>query len=217
MRIIQISGMGRVGKTTVAHAIAKIVFEMGYTPVIIPFAKGIKDEAASRGIDKDKTPDQYREFCQEIGAKKREEDPEYWVTQAFNEIENHMVREIKDKAAGKNYWERVIIQDDVRYMNELAFGRDLAATQLFICANGRKLREHDAEWRNHESEVLANILEKDFTSKRNEHMDLFDVVIDNGNSLEDLNTIIKEDIEEWLELGSLELESIDEIPEDYNP
>ena len=54
MRIIQISGKGRVGKTTLAHLIAKYSFELGYIPVILPFADAIKQQAAALGITKEK-------------------------------------------------------------------------------------------------------------------------------------------------------------------
>ena len=37
MRIVQISGKGRVGKTTLANLIAKYSFNLGYIPVILPF------------------------------------------------------------------------------------------------------------------------------------------------------------------------------------
>jgi molybdopterin-guanine dinucleotide biosynthesis protein len=211
MRIIQISGRGRVGKTTLAHLIAQESFKKGFIPVVLPFAKAIKDTAASMGFTKEVDSSQYRKFCQELGASKRAENEDYWVTQTFAQIQDYMVKELDNKKQNKTHWEYVIIQDDVRYMNELALGRDLVATQLFLDADSRKLEENNAEWRNHESEILANKTEESLSQTKSDYIDLFDFVISNGSSLNDLQQIVKEDIKDWLELGFLELE---EVPDD---
>ena len=68
MRIIQISGKGRVGKTTLAHLIAKYSLDLGFNPVILPFADAIKKMAEANGITKEADSTQYREFCQKLGA-----------------------------------------------------------------------------------------------------------------------------------------------------
>ena len=210
MRIIQISGKGRVGKSTLANFIAKYSFNLGYIPVILPFAQAIKDLAQQQGLTKESDSSKYREFCQELGASKRQEDEDYWVTRTFEKIQEYMVKEIDNKQDGKTHWEYVIIQDDVRYMNELALGRDLVATQIFLDSSNRKLEEKDADWRTHESETLANVVEESLGNINSEYEDLFDVIIDNGGSLGDLDTEARMNLPEWLEMGYLELEGYDE-------
>jgi dephospho-CoA kinase len=219
MRIIQISGKGRVGKTTLAHLIAKHAFDLGYIPVMLPFADGIKKMAAAQGITKEGDSSAYRDFCQNIGANKRAEDPDYWVTKAYETIQEYMIKEIDNKVAKKANYEYVIIQDDVRYMNELAFGRELVATQIFLSQGIRKLDEHNAEWRNHESEAMSNQIEKDMLIpvKQADAEEAFDIIINNDGDLEDLEHIVKQALEYWLDLGYLELEEYNEDADNSNP
>jgi len=219
MRIIQISGKGRVGKTTLAHLIAKHAFNLGYIPVMLPFADGIKKLAAAQGITKEGDSSAYRDFCQNIGASKRAEDPDYWVTKAYETIQEYMIKEIDNKTAKKTNYEYVIIQDDVRYMNELAFGRELVATQIFLSQGTRKLNEHNAEWRSHESEAMSNQIEKDILipAKQEDAEEAFDIIINNDGDLEDLEHIVKQALEYWLDLGYLELEEYNEDADNSNP
>jgi len=208
MRIIQISGKGRVGKTTLAHLIAKYSFELGYIPVILPFADAIKQQAAALGITKEKDSSAYREFCQQLGANRRSEDPDYWVVRSYESIQEYMIKELDNKKEGKTNFEYVIIQDDVRYMNELAFGRDIVATQIFLSQGIRKLEEENADWRDHESETLANDIEHSYKKAniQGKYDDLFDVVVTNDGELDDLDYLVKQAIEYWLDIGYLELE-----------
>lgn len=219
MRIIQISGKGRVGKTTLAHLIAKHAFDLGYIPVMLPFADGIKKLAAAQGITKEGDSSAYRDFCQNIGASKRAEDPDYWVTKAYETIQEYMIKEIDNKIAKKTNYEYVIIQDDVRYMNELAFGRELVATQIFLSQGTRKLNEHNAEWRNHESEAMSNQIEKDILipAKQEDAEETFDIIINNDGDLEELEHIVKQALKYWLDLGYLELEEYNEDADNSNP
>lgn len=210
MRIFQISGKGRVGKTTLAELIAKHVFELGYNPVLLPFADAIKKAAEAQGLSKDKDSTKYRDFCQELGASKRAEDPDYWVVKAFETIQEYMVKEIDNKKANKKHYEYVIIQDDARYMNELALGRDLAATQIFLSEGLRTLPEAKAAWREHESEVLSNMTELGLNSENSDYTELFDIVVINDDSTKDLEKIVKESIHYWLDLGRLELDDYDD-------
>jgi len=207
MRIIQISGKGRVGKSTLADLIGKYAFEMGYHVAMVPFAKAIKDQAKNIGITKESDSSAYREFCQKLGADKRAEDADYWVARTYETIQEYMVKEIDNKKTGKACWQYVIIQDDVRYMNELAFGRDLAALQIFVSSGGRELEEETAEWRTHESEILGNAVEAD---QKLEYAELFDLVINNNGSVQDMEDIVKTDLESWLSTGFLELEEYDD-------
>jgi hypothetical protein len=219
MRIIQISGKGRVGKTTLAHLIAKHAFDLGYIPVMLPFADGIKKLATAQGITKEGDSSAYRDFCQNIGASKRAEDPDYWVTKAYETIQEYMIKEIDNKIAKKSNYEYVIIQDDVRYMNELAFGRELVATQIFLSQGTRKLNEHNAEWRSHESEAMSNQIEKDMLipAKQEDAEEAFDIIINNDGDLEELEHIVKQALKYWLDLGYLELEEYNEDADNSNP
>jgi len=218
MRIIQISGKGRVGKTTLAHLIAKYSFELGYIPVILPFADAIKKQAAALGITKEKNSSAYREFCQQLGANRRSEDPDYWVVRSYESIQEYMIKELDNKKDGKTNFEYVIIQDDVRYMNELAFGRDMVATQIFLSQGIRKLEEEDADWRDHESEFLANDIEHSYkkTNTQGKYDDLFDVIITNDDELDDLDYLVKQAIEYWLDIGYLELEEYNDDADNSN-
>lgn len=207
MRIFQISGRGRVGKSTLANFIAKHSFERGYIPVILPFAQAIKKAAEAEGITKESDSSRYREFCQNLGATKRQQDPDYWVTRTYEAIQEYMLKEIENKQENKKHYEYIIIQDDVRYMNELALGRELVATQIFLDSGHRELEENNAEWRKHESELLGNSVEFATTD---EYDELFDIVISNGDSLGDLETEVKLGLDSWLELGYMELEDVDD-------
>jgi hypothetical protein len=214
MRIIQISGKGRVGKTTVAKILEALSYESGYIPVMLPFAKSLKEEAENAGFPKETNPDEYRKFCQELGAAKRKEDPEYWINKTFERIQELMVKEVDNKLEKKPYWEYVIIQDDVRYMNEIALGRELAATQLFIDSGGRTLPENDAEWRQHESEELANKVEDSFGLPNSQYEDIFDFIVVNNETKAELKADIVEMFDSIIDLGKLEIEEIGELDSD---
>ena len=216
MRIIQISGKGRVGKTTLAKLIAKHCIDLGYIPAMVPFAQAIKDAALAEGFTKEANSEQYRKFCQDMGADKRKADEDYWVTKTYNTIQEYMVKEINNKVENKTNFEYVLIQDDVRFMNEIAFGRELSATQIFLHSAGRILPEHFATWRSHESEVLGNSIELSVNNyKQSEFDSLFDVVINNNGTEVQLEKMVKTCLTEWLSYGYIELEEYTGLDEDY--
>jgi hypothetical protein len=206
MRLIQISGVGRVGKTTLAHMVCKEAFELGYRPVIIPFADAIKKAAAKKGLTKESNSEEYRKFCQKTGASKRKKNPDHWVDETEKAILEYMEKEVNNKRELLTNWEYVIVQDDVRYMNELAFGRKLAAIQLFVYAGDRQIPEHNAEWRTHESETLANQVSAFMGMANSEYDDLYDAVLYNSGTLEDLKEMVKTNIQDWLSSSWIELE-----------
>ena len=182
MQIITLSGKARVGKTWLAREIAKYSFEHGQIPVLLSFASGIKNEANNRGLLKEDNPKEYREFCQTFGTKKRNEDRDYWVKIFRDEINHHRELEAGAIEINKTHWERVIIVDDVRFMNEIAFGRELGATQIFISSGRRTLIDSDAEWRRDESEMLSNCVEE---NEKN-YEDLFEYYLVNEGTKEEL-------------------------------
>lgn len=189
--------------------ICEAVFKLGYRPVIVPFAQAIKMDAAEKGITKEADSHKYRKYCQKIGAEKREKNPDHWVLKTSEIIYDYMLKEVDNKKLHTN-WEYVIVQDDVRYMNELGFGRNLAAIQLFIHAGDRVVQEADAEWRKHESETLANQVVAFMGSPNSEYDELFDAVIENSGTLEDLEEMINENIKDWLDSAWIELEEIED-------
>jgi hypothetical protein len=159
MQIITLSGKARVGKTWLAKEIAEYSFEQGQIPVLLSLADGIKDEAQKLGLTKEEQPKEYREFCQTFGIEKRNQDRDYWVKVLKDKINHHRSLEVRAMEGNKTHWERVIIVDDVRFMNEVAFGREVGAIQIFISSGRRTLVDSDADWREHESEMLANSVE----------------------------------------------------------
>ena len=86
MKFIQICGAGRAGKSTTANMIYELAYENNYIPVVLPFAKALKAEAASKGFKKSVDPEGYRSYCQKWGAGRREEDQDYWVKKVHEEV-----------------------------------------------------------------------------------------------------------------------------------
>jgi hypothetical protein len=156
MELIIISGPAQVGKTTLAGLLAKEAFELGLVPKLISFADPLKREAEGRGYSKTDNPVEYREYCQEIGALKRELDPSYWVKRFEKELKNVIREEREELNKGNPYWERCIIVDDCRYENEVGLGLKYNAVMVFLNPGDRELPEKDAPWRDHHSEELAN-------------------------------------------------------------
>lgn len=188
-----LSGKARVGKTWLAQEIANYAFEQGQIPVLLSLADGIKDAALERNLTKEDNPKEYREFCQEFGVRKRNEDRDYWVNVLRSKINEHRYLEAKAIEEDKKYWERVIIIDDVRFMNEVAFGRELNATQIFLSSGRRTLIDSDADWRSHESEALANSVEaneKDFE-------EVFQYYVTNEGTQEELLDSLDHWIPKW--------------------
>lgn len=202
MQIILICGKGRVGKTTVARLLAKKVFESGQIPQMISFAAPLKEDAELKGYKKEDNPKKYREYCQQIGEGQREIDPDFWI-KLFNErVEISRNDEEKAISCKEKYWERVIICDDCRYLNELAYGRLNEATLLFVTSDNRELIEEDAEWRMHKSEEMATSL----NTGKDALLKIFTDVIPNEGSEKDLEKLINANYKIW---SGLEVECLD--------
>jgi len=183
MILIVLGGKARARKTTVANIMKIVAEELGMKPVILPFAKAIKEEAEKLGLFKDKTPKEYREFCQKLGEEKRNENVDYWVEKHKQSIKKMLEQEHKDlDNSDKRFKERVIIVDDCRYMNEVAYARSIGAKTIFISHKDRMIEELDADWRKHTSEELGNKIE----SNDKDYNDIFDWCIDNSGSIEEL-------------------------------
>lgn len=199
MLIIMIGGQARVGKTTLAKWLSEYAYNEGYTPVILPFAQALKDEAEKRGYSKDKNPEEYRAFCQILGSEARSEDPDFWVKKFKEKIKFMYEQEQKALTEDPDTWhEKVIIVDDCRYMNEVATARDLKALTVFVSAGDRELPEAKAEWRTHESEAMANALEQNDKN----YTEVFDYVVRNAFSERQYKNKVTEKFEEWFHILS---------------
>lgn len=179
MIVVFFAGKARVGKTTAANHLAKFAKKNDMNPVIVPFAKAIKDAAVAAGLSKDADPKAYRDYCQKIGAQRRAEDQDYWVKAFASTLMDLQLKDMEKMNDPEAFWkETVVIVDDCRYLNEINFGRTIGATVMFVSAGDRKLEDHEAEWRNHESEEVAN--KNDSGDK--DYKDMFQWWINNDSS-----------------------------------
>jgi hypothetical protein len=192
-----LGGPARVGKTTLAKWLSEYAYNNGYTPILLPFAQALKDEAKEKGYTKEKNAEEYRLFCQTLGSSMREQDEDYWVKKFRDKVKFIYEQEQKALKTDPTTWhEKVIIVDDCRYMNEIACARDLRALTVFISASGRELEDHDAEWRQHESEELANKIE----AGDKDYNEVFHYVIKNEGTLEEYKTKCTNRFEEWFHI-----------------
>ncbi len=177
MKIIGIAGLALAGKSTAAAAIATAVFERGYHPVMERFAGPLKDASDTVGFKKGGDTDaMYRQFCQFVGTMARTKSAYWWVN-LLNLRAEYVAQ--ADAAALDDYaakWsERVLIIDDLRYANEVAWVRENGGRTIFVSAMGR-LTDLDAEYRRHSSEDMAKAYENGQLED-----DLFDFSISNND------------------------------------
>lgn len=198
MMVIMLAGQARVGKTTLAKWLSEYLYHKGYYPVILPFAGMLKEEVAAMGLTKENNPIEYREMCQKIGSSKRAEDPDYWVNK-FREraakIKDEDIIRLEDSP--KTWAEKVVLVDDCRYLNEIALGNELNALKIFISKGKRELEDAQADWRQHESEEMANRYEdgdKDIQS-------MFHYRIVNEGTEVDYKKKVSALFDEWIELA----------------
>lgn len=187
-----------MGKTTLANWLAEYLYHKGYYPVMLPFAGMLKDEVKSMGYTKETHPKEYRELCQKLGSEKRAEDPDYWVNKFRDRLMEIKTDDVDRLEANPKGWsEKVVLVDDCRYMNEVALGRELRALQIFVSRGKRELEDQHGEWRNHESEAMANHIEagdKDYT-------DIFHYRIINDGSLTTYKNKAAELFDEWITIA----------------
>lgn len=196
MIIVLVGGRARVGKTTLANVVAEYCINNNLTPRMVPFAYGIKKAAEQKGLTKDSNPTEYRDFCQTLGESMRVKDPDYWVNEWKKKVAEIEKEEQLDMSTNDSYKERVIIVDDCRYMNEVAIGRKLGATCIFIKQGKRIIEDDKASWRDHPSEELANKVE----ARDKNYSDIFNIVIPNDSTLEVFKKHIIKNIPAWLNL-----------------
>jgi len=187
MQIVFIAGQAGLGKTTVAKMIAEKAFGLGLKPVLESFAKPIKDAAADKGFTKEEFPDKYRRFCQRLGALKRSQNEDYWVDRMRRRLVEVKQEEDADISSGVKYWERVVIIDDCRYLNEIKLGTEENAFLMFL-SRGRKAVKAGA-WRNHESERLAKEIDN---NKLSPFREMFSYILDNDIPFSELEAHVQE-------------------------
>ena len=193
MQLIIIAGQARVGKTTLANIMGPKIFDLDFIPKYMCFAGPLKELAESKGMSKEASPEVYREFCQRIGAEEREKNPDYWVQRFEAQLLEIIAQEDRDREAGKTYWERCVIVDDCRYPNEVQLGLKYSAKFIFLSPGNRALEDPDAEWRNHHSEDMAKTID----SGPSKFRQVFDYVIKNQGSIEDLEEKVEPMIPLW--------------------
>jgi len=199
MITIILAGQARVGKTTAANTIATVAPGAGLNPVILPFAKAIKDAALAAGLTKEANPNEYRAFCQNEGGGRRAIEPDYWVDKF---LESWKELETAEKAmldSDSLYSETIVIVDDCRYPNELAAAKKIGAITVFISRDGRVLEDSNGEWRKHESEDMANNKENNDPA----YKDLTCWLVRNGTSESIFTEKIKYRCQTWLEIDVL--------------
>jgi len=189
-----LGGRARVGKTTIAKMIAEFAYHLGFKPIFLPFAGPIKEEAKEKGYSKDKNSIEYRDYCQKMGAALRADDSDYWVNKWASQVQEIIKLEAEDIERGEKYWERVILVDDCRYLNEVAKGRDYDSIQIFISNGEREIDDQEADWRFHESEKMANNIE----AKDPNYKGIFSTILLNDGNLDDLKSVIEIYSEVWL-------------------
>jgi len=189
-----LGGRARVGKTTIAKMIAEFAYHLGFKPIFLPFAGPIKEEAKEKGYSKDKNSIEYRDYCQKMGAALRADDSDYWVNKWASQVQEVIKLEAEDIERGEKYWERVILVDDCRYLNEVAKGRDYDSIQIFISNGEREIDDQEADWRFHESERMANNIE----AKDPNYKGIFSTILLNDGNLDDLKSVIEIYSEVWL-------------------
>lgn len=198
MITIFFAGQARVGKTTAAEIVAKYAKKNDLKPVLLSFAKSIKDEAAAAGLTKESHPVEYRAFCQSIGETKRKQDPDYWIKKFKEQWLELYDKDNKAAQCMDKLWkETVVIVDDCRYLNELNLSKQIGAKTVFISKGTRDLAEAKAEWRQHESEDMAN----QYELGNKDYQDLFNYVVKNEGDLDEFKDKITDRLQLWLDIS----------------
>jgi hypothetical protein len=157
MIIIGLSGKARTGKSRLCRELYDAAEKLGWDVFVKPFAGPLKKYVSEDlGYTKDTDPQKYREHCQRIGAEKRAEDNDHWVSLWYKDMLEEHLDEMKYGSRPALY-----LVDDVRYTNEIKILKSpkVNASLLFVKHGSRSIEDPTGDWRNHESEKIANKLE----------------------------------------------------------
>ena len=193
-----LGGKGGVGKTTLAKHLAEYAFERGLRPRIVSFADVIKRESEKAGYSKEEFPDEYRKFCQDVGTKHRKKDPDYFVKKFHESFISMWSEEKEFLTRGNKFWEYLVIVDDCRFLNEVAYGRHHNATQIFLSSGDRELHDNDGAWRKDFSEVMSTRID----NGDKDYGELFSWIILNDKTWKDFTEKIEEYLPMWCGLDA---------------
>lgn len=210
MVVVAFAGLARGGKTTCARMFKTWCDKHGLDATICSFAEPMKAAARRIGLSKDNNPTKYREVLQRWGENKRNPNhqpgrsgPNYWV----NRMRTHLLNTAAAEKSGyyklwsyqneNRFKEKVVIFDDLRYLNELDLVMDFKGTAVFVDGASR-LKDLDAEWRKHESEALATLYTCGALPD-----ELFDFYITNTSSEKDLAKLVQKLAPIWVDLETV--------------
>lgn len=170
--IIGFIGPMRSGKTTIAQA---LLDHPRHTHLrVMHFADPIKACLRSIGVTKEGTPSLFRQLAQTIGQTCRNADPNWWVnrfdvqytspedqTSKVEWLRDYRFRTGKGLRDAMAAWDSTAhtpctLIDDVRYANEIEWVRGQGGVLVFVDAYDRI--DLSQEERQHESELISNIL-----------------------------------------------------------
>lgn len=210
MIVIAFAGLARGGKTTSAQYMKKWCNSHGLDATICSFAEPMKAAARRIGLSKDNNPTKYREVLQRWGENKRNpayqpgrSGPNYWV----DKMRKHLLRIASDEKKmyyklytyhnESSFREKVVIFDDLRYLNELGLVAEFKGTAIFVDGASR-IDDLDAEWRKHESEAMATL----YTLGQLPD-ELFDFYVVNEGSERQLKKLIETLAPVWVDLETV--------------
>jgi len=160
--VVAFSGKALSGKSTCAKALAKILYDAGYWPRIRSFADPIRKAVitkhgyASVEEMKEKDLELYRSECQLIGATKRAEDHDYWVKIWAAQVRDGLLHDSEGRV--------VYIAEDCRYPNEVQAIQEMGG--LVIHVHRTNLPDPTGEFRQHESEAMANSIDRQYLDRQ---------------------------------------------------
>ncbi len=163
MQIFAFVGPARCGKTTASNYLEAECKQRGYYTERLSFAGPIKAGCERVGVTKEKNHDEYRELAQRWGKDRRKRNPNHYIMKLGRSIDRIARLEasdydLLDAQDNLTCWdETIIIIDDVRYENEVAALHAIGA-EIVVVHPGDDRIDYSEEWRQHESELLANTL-----------------------------------------------------------
>lgn len=209
MIVIGFAGLARGGKTTAAQYLRDWCQEHDLDPVIYSFAAPMKRAAKRLGIDKNKNPELYRKTLQRWGESRRDPEfrpgvsgPDYWIERILVDLVDIQMKErytydhLDKYGWNSEFKEKVVIFDDMRYLNEVELIQDLGGTTIFV-DGAERITDISSRWRLHESEKMAML----YTF--GQLPDIFDYYITNNASEESLKQFIESLAPVWLDMETM--------------